>query len=373
MTDPGGPTPSLSRARAGLLLLLLIVASGWRWQTAVREPTVKPDEAVYLAAARLWSEGASPYQETIFFYTPFYAATAAWLIENFGDLGFLQIQRIASLLGINVTAWLALLIAGWRFWPALVAGIAWLWLAPAVALPTELGNAVGLATALTLTAFYLWARYPLSAGASLGLGLAIKPIAALAPACFLAQAASRADRSALRTGISSAITGGLFLLVGARFLPGIFGNATGSANPYNFSLQQVLSRFGLNVRPLWILLALGLAAVWWIYSRKLSEREFLVNAITWNLLVTPILWAYSLLLLFPIQLLAVGRMAAWLRDRTSPRLPHLLAGLAIASTLFTETVGGLADAPSWLQGAALAMPLLSIGYLGYYTLGGSID
>ena len=105
----------LSKHGKVLLLALLLLAGGLRWHEAVLENYVKPDETVYVNAARLWSEGRSPYEESIFFYTPLFASISSGLTEQFGTLGYLKIQRTLNLIGICIATWLAVLIAAWRW------------------------------------------------------------------------------------------------------------------------------------------------------------------------------------------------------------------------------------------------------------------
>ncbi len=371
-------TPAgLSAPGKALLLLAVLVAGGLRWHQAVLEDYIKPDETVYVHAAELWSAGKSPYEESIFFYPPVFAWAASELTDIFGTLGYLKIQRASSLMGICLATWLAVVIAAWRWWPALLLSVAWLWLSPVVALPMAIGNATGLSTALTLACLCFWLRQPIAAGSALGLGQALKPIAPLAALYFLAYRQGANPRRAFQTGAASLVAGGLLLLVGLRYLPGMLANATGSGHqPYNFSLHRVLAGFGVPIRPVWIVAIVGLTGLWWIARQRLSKLEFLVAVLVLNLFAAPILWAHSLLLFLPVQLLAVAQIIRSDRSIRSgalgwrATLPHIVAGLAIASTVLSASIGGLAAAPAWIQSAVLTVPLLSLPYLGAYVLGG---
>lgn len=369
-----------SRAKVSLLLALLL-AGGMRWRLAVLEDAIKPDETVYVSAAGYWSAGSSPYEESFFFYPPVFAWMGSMLTEAFGTLGYLKTQRAASLVGICLATWLSLLIARWRWWPALAFGTAWLWFSPVVALPIVIGNATGLSTALTLAGMWFWVRHPILAGGALGVGQALKPLAPLAPLCLLAQRRGASPRRSLQAGLASLFGSGILLLVGLRYLPGLFSNATGAeAHPYNFSLHRVLAGFGLSSRPLWILVIVGLAGLWWIARQNLTKLEFLVVVLVLNLLAAPILWAHSLLLFLPVQLLAVSHLLRALRPAASvpataattvsgrTALPHLLACLALVSTVLSPSLGGLSAEPGWIQSLVLAVPLLSLPYLGGYVL-----
>jgi hypothetical protein len=371
MTIDGRP-PGLSKRGKVLLLLALFVAGGIRWHHAVLENQIKPDETVYVNAAQFWSQGRSPYEENGFFYTPLFASISSSLTGQFGTLGYLKIQRTLHLVGICVATWLAVLLTAWRWWPALLVSIAWIWLSPVVALPVEIGNATGLSTALTLASLYVWSRQPFASGTALGLGQALKPIAPLAPFCLLAYRQGPEPQRAFKAGVTSLVALAILLLIGLRFLPGIWSNALGSSNPYNFSLQHVLSRVGVHIRPVWVTAMIGSGGLWWIATRQFSRLEFLVATLSLNLFAAPILWAHSLLLFFPVHLLAAERMARSLPGTSGvlAASPHIVAGLAIVSTVFTSSIGGLLAAPDWIQGAVLAVPLLSLPYLGVYVLNG---
>lgn len=355
------------------LLIFLILAAALRWGGDLWEVYPKPDETVYVQAAEHWSAGRSPYQEGGYFYTPVFAWAAAELTELATSLGYLRIQRALNLLGICVAAWLALRIARWRTAPAIVVGVLWVSAAPGVALSIEVGNAAGLPTALTLAGLWVWLRRPHLAGVSLGLGQGLKPIAPLAALCLLARKGS--DRSSsLRAGAIAVGTTALLLLVGWRYLGDLLANAAGSANPYNFSLQRVLAGLGLRIAPVWITVTLAAVGLWWIARRRLSRAELLVVALTLNLLAAPILWAHSLMLFLPVQLLAASQLARSLRAngwrldaaRRRAALPHVLAGLALASTVFSGSLGASTTAAAWLQSLVLAVPYVSVLYLGVY-------
>ncbi|MCP4203495.1 MAG: DUF2029 domain-containing protein [bacterium] len=371
---PFDDTPSgLSTGGKVLLLLILLTVGGVRWHAAVLEDYVKPDETVYVNAAKLWSEGRSPYEEDTFFYTPLFAWISSGLTEQFGTLGYLKIQRTLNLAGVCVATWLAFLIAAWRWWPAALVSVAWLWFSPVVALPIQIGNANGLSMALTLAGLHLWLRAPIPAGTALGLGQALKPTAPLAPFCLLAHRRGAQPLLAFKAGTTSVVTVGILLLVGVRYLPGILGNASGSGNPYNFSFQHVLASLGLQLRPIWIVIVIGVGGLAWIASHRLSKLEFLVATLTLNFLAAPILWAHSLLPFLPVHLLAAERSLRSLRQAPAGlrgAFPHIVAGLAIASTVFSASIGGLSDRPAWIQGTALGVPLLSLLYLGVYVLNG---
>lgn len=358
--------------KISLLLLLGLIAAA-RWHYHVTEPVVKPDEYAYVKAIEALRAGASPYDEPSYFYTPFYAVSAATLVDQFGFLGFLRFQRAISLAGIILLVWLTLDLLGWPFGRAFVFGALWLSFAPVVSQPTILGNAAGVSAGLVLFALVGWRERPWLTGPALGVALAIKPLAPLAPLAFLGfQRGSDRKKSLLMGWLSTVTLAGL-LLVGLRYFPGMVANAAGSTNPYNFSLQHILGLVGLRVRPIFLLLVVGGIGLSWIYSRSACRRDFLVAVVVLSLLAAPILWTHSLLILFPVQLMAAERIVRFVRaragrdgDRTA-FLWHSLAVLALVSTTM-GTEGGVIAVPNLLRAIVLSIPLLSCLYLGWYVL-----
>ncbi|MDH3254042.1 MAG: glycosyltransferase 87 family protein, partial [Acidobacteriota bacterium] len=163
------------------LVLVLIAVALWRWSGIVRTPTVLPDEQVYLRAAQHLGLGESPYDEPGYFYPPPIATFVLAASARLGEIGALQLLRALSLAGLTLAVWLSLLAISCPWWMRLAAGAAYITLAPAVEIATALGNAAGIAAGLVLVGLFSWRRRPLLAGVALGIGLAFKPVAPLAP------------------------------------------------------------------------------------------------------------------------------------------------------------------------------------------------
>ena len=357
------------------LLLILALTALWRWGETVAAPTVLPDEQVYLRAARHVEAGRSPYSEIGYFYPPPIATLVHLTTPHFGEIGALQLLRGLSLAGLTIAVWLSLLAVSWPGYARAFAGILFITLAPAVQIATTLGNAAGLAAGLVLIGLLSWQRRPIIAGLVLGFGLAIKPIAPLAPLLLAFHRPAKSTRRHWLAAIISVVATAVACLNGVRHLPGLLANARGHTNPYNFSLHRVLSSFGLELPTVLILLVAAAVALLISRRRPLTQSDLLTVAVTASLVGLPILWAHSLLLLLPVQLLAIDRCARALpRWQTSARRQHVeivLAALALVSTILSHATGTTQGIPDWGSAIIRVVPLLSIPYLGWFVFGRS--
>jgi hypothetical protein len=352
------------------LLLALVLSALWRWGPTVVTPTVLPDESVYVNAARHLEAGRSPYAEPTYFYPPPVATFVQRVSPHLGEVGALRILRAAALAGIVLTVLLSLRCVPWHWLIQLTIGVLFIWFAPAVRLATELGNVAGLAIGLALFGLIAWNQRPVVAGLALGIGLAIKPVAPLAPLLLALHRPAEPTRRHLVTTIVAAAAGIAACASGLRYLPDLLGNADHPTNPYNFSVQKVLTEAGLQVPSLSILLLAGVAALLFMRRQGTDQHDFLNVTVTSSLIALPILWALSLLLILPIQLLALNRcgcvMGAWRVSTRRDRLELVVAVLAILSTVFSHAVGTTFGIPPWGSAIIRIVPLFSIAYLGWF-------
>jgi hypothetical protein len=352
------------------LLLILVLTALWRWSATVTAPTVLPDEQVYLRAARHVEAGRSPYTEIGYFYPPPIASLVHAAAQHVGEIGALQLLRGMSLVGLTMAVWLSLLAVSWPTYARALTGILFLALAPAVRIATTLGNAAGLAAGLVLIGLLSWQRRSAAGGVALGLGLAIKPIAPLAPLLLAFHRPQGANRRHQVSALASIAAMAVACLSGIRYLPGLLANARGHNNPYNFSLQRVLSSFGLELPAVLILVIVAVVAL--LISRRwpLTQSDLLTVTVTASLVGLPILWAHSLLLLLPVQLLAIDRCTRALREWQSltrrQYVEVILATLALVSTLLSHATGTTHGVPDWGSAIIRMVPLASIPYLGWF-------
>jgi hypothetical protein len=372
-------TTAAKSAKTRLFLLLLLFAVGlWRWGDDLRAPVIKPDERPYDNAVSSLQEGGSPYDEPGYFYPPVFAVTADRATQRLGELGFLITLRHLAFAGLCLAVWLSVIWAEWPLIPSLAVGTLFLLFAPAVRVATTLGNAAGLMAGLALIGLMGWKRQPVLAGISLGLSIAFKPAVLLAP--FLL-AASRPEEPTRRHWLAAASAlgvMGLLLLVGIEHLPGFVQNIREPANPYNFSLRHLLAVLGLDLPISLVFSLVAAAGLYWVARRPSSGRDLLVMILVINLLAVPILWVHSLILFLPVALAALERSGRGLLGQrvvasggeraVSTRYLDLLALLAVAALQLAHAAGTLHGLPGWVHGPAIAVPLLSIPYLGWYVL-----
>jgi hypothetical protein len=366
-------------AKPRLFLLLFLVAVGlWKWGDDLRAPVIKPDERPYADAVRHLQEGGSPYDAPGYFYPPVFAVTADLATQRLGELGFLIPLRHLAFAGLCLAIWLSLIWAEWPLIPSLAVGTLLLLFAPAVRVATTLGNAAGLMTGLALIGLMGWKKQPVLAGISLGLSIAFKPAVLLAP---LLLAASRPEEPTRRHRLAAASAlgvMGLLLLVGIEHLPGLAQNIREPANPYNLSLRQLLGVLGLDLPISLLFFFVAVAGLYWVTRRSVSTRDLLVMILVVNLLAVPILWVHSLILFLPVALTGLERSGRGLLSQqgvaargeraVSTRYLDLLALLAVAALQLAHAAGTLHGLPNWAHGPAIAVPLLSIPYLGWYVL-----
>jgi hypothetical protein len=247
---------------------------------------------------------------------------------------------------------------------------------PAVRIATVFGNVAGLAAPLILLGLVLWKRRPIASGATLALGLVIKPIAPLAPMLLLFHRPATGGRQHWLAAIACAFTGIVFGTIGIEYLPDLLTNAGQSSSPYNFSLHKILVEIGLNVPPLLVSLSIAVTILALVRTRKLGRTDLLTIAVTSSLFTLPMVWAHSLLLMLPIQLLAIDRCAQailkWDSLERLQRLTTVLVLLATAATFFCDAIA-VQGLPRFGVNLARLTPLLSSALIAWFVVTTSLD
>jgi hypothetical protein len=358
-----------------IIVVLLVVTAIWRWSPIVATDLPLPDERVYLRAADHVAAGESPYAEPGYLYPPplaYALASPASAIGAIGAIDSLRILRFLSLAGIVVSVWLSARLVHWH--PALVAGLsaAFVATAPPVDNATSLGNVGGAANGLVLTGLLCWHARPVSSGISIGAGLVLKPIAPLAPLLILAHRPRTKSTRPVTAALVTITAAAALLAPSGTQLVDFLGNARGHANPYNFSLHKLLADLGLELPPLAVSATVATLAIVILRRATVSRTSLLAIVIGTNLLALPILWAHMLLLLLPVQFLALDACArAFARQPGAghhPRSTVALASVAVAATLLAHAVGTTYDLPAWAALIARAVPMCSIAFLTWFVV-----
>ena len=258
-----------------ILIVIMLLSAFWRWDDAITSRAFLPDEIPYVNAARHLEAGRSPYAEPYYFYPPPVASFIHHTAPVFGEISALRILRGASLSGLVVGIALALGTVSWPWYARLSTGILFVILAPSVRLATAMGNVAGLATGLVLFGLLAWGRRPILAGAALGIGLAIKPIAPLAPLLLAFHRPLEARHQHWAATASCVAAGLAACLGGLRYLSGFVANADVATNPYNFSLGKVFAEMGIGIPTLLPALLVAAAASLIVRRRAIGEKPLI--------------------------------------------------------------------------------------------------
>ncbi len=385
------------------------MVAGLRFWTSLLSPEPLGDELIYLQAFVRVAEGQSPYQGG-YFYPPLFAMTGAALWQLGGDPLVLVLLRLANTFGLA-----ALLIASLWLWRSGTAQRAWIGagvilLSPAVALGMEWGNLSLWAAGVTIPAVLGFRRHPWSSGLALAVVVAIKPLAAVAVAvvlvdrwCLLTPWRRPWTAASIREWLLVVIlvlSQCVALAVGARYLGDFLAQRSGWPEATrSVSLHRLFHLAGLELDALVIFIAVvatAVALVGGIYffgsqplhqrealreapREALSNEELLGVAVVASLLATPLVWAHTLLLALPVQVLAVRR---WM-ERYVPghKLKHGNIGgfrgrfrfyeavgvaLAILACHWVEGTGGIDDRSALVQGLVQTLPAMATPLLLAY-------
>ncbi len=364
--------------RGHLLAVLLLALAAFARYPFPRTPAPRGDEVVYTQAFEVSRQGGSPYGVTGYFYPRAFAHAGAGLTALTGEGGALAVLRAANLLGLAfafwaATAWLPVSIT--QRW---LAAAALLCLSPAVYAGLDLGNVSFLIVGLTLTALLGWPRWPLRAGALLGAGIALKPIAAAAIPILLVHRprdSQKRGRPLLAAATAAAVAAALLLpLSDLRAM--LAQEMVALADARSFSLHRLLGLAGLEVPR--IVLALAVIALAAAGARLLtmSSAQLLAYVVAAISLATPLVWNHTLIVALPVQglalalryhRLAAGRSAAV--DGNPPpawrRYEPPVVVLAVA-TMHAGTAAGFDHLAAWIQaGFLLMLGLMPAGLCAY--------
>lgn len=376
------PGPSLARWRRQPLVVhllacaLLLTFAAVRFWPQVASPQPLSDEEAYLQAFRNTLEGRSPYLGTGYYYPPGFAVVGGLLLGAVGALPVLALLRLANLLGLAFTVWLALAWLPPR-WPwRLGVAAAFVGLSPAVSFALTYGNITFAVVALTLASLLGWRQRPLAAGCLMGLGIAVKPVAPASLAALSLHSPTAPSRRHLLAAGAAVAAAGVLLLPG---LPHLLEMLRLEGGPLimkrTFSLYRVAVVLGLPVAP-WMVLVAGTAVTGLIaWRRPLSALQLLCLATAGAVVSAPLLWSHTLVLVLPLQTVALSLAVS--RRHDGVRFQGALAAvgryelsfvvLGCAAIQLAE--GGAIDhLPGPLQAVLLAVPAAAVTGLAAYVL-----
>ncbi len=363
---------SWTRHLGGVLALASLAFLRWRHDLLVPGPRV--DEAYYLNAFEWLRQGDSPYRETAYFYPPAFAYLGAWLLSVLPPLGVVYLFRAANLLGLCWTLWLSLAVIPAKLPWRLAIGAGALWLSQGVALGMSSGNLSFAVMGAGLWALVHWSSRPVTAGVTLGLGVAVKP---LFPAGILALAGHGARTWGGRHRWAGGLAGLLAVgaIAGVPYLGEMLAQATSDEKSSRaFSLARMLANFGLSMNPVWVAMAVALATLLFVQGRRLAPFQVLMVGVSACVLATPLLWSHTLLMTLPIQVLALTLALLRWRSAVEPvdrryRLYEVAAVAALmGSILACDGIDGVYGQPDFVQGLVIAFPTFAPSILTAYAL-----
>ena len=405
MTKPPGDlgTDDSGFRIVGLLVFFSLVAF-LRFAPFLLSPEPLGDELIYVEAMAAVAEDRSPYQGE-YFYPPLFAVAGAALGQHAGERAVLWLLRLANTLGL--AALLAASIWLWRSsWiHRAVIGAAILVFSPAVALGMEWGNLSLWAAGVTVPAVLGFRRHPWVSGLALSAVVAIKPLAAVALAVVVVdrwcihrpwrRPGSKSSASEWALALVLIAIQLVALAMGARYLQDFLAQRTGWPEATrSVSVHRLFFLAGIELDALAVfvgVILLATAFVIWTHRHPTPEggeaslRDAFLNrdqllgaAVVASLLATPLVWAHTLLLALPIQILALGRLLErrpWVGEQGDGRFGgrggfYEAAGvvLAILACHWVEGTGGIDDRSAAIQWTVQVLPAMSTPLLFAYLL-----
>jgi hypothetical protein len=387
------PSPAAARARAFadsferwqalplkahvacLLVLMLVPVARW-WPTV--SETVEPlgDEVEYFAAFEHVAEGRSPFAEDDYLYPSVFAYAGAWSLEVLGRTTTDALLRAINLAGLAVAVWCSMAWLPWTAGQRLVAGVAFIALAPQVGYSVKFNNFSLAVAGMMLGGLLLASRRPLAAGLLLGGSVALKPIAPMAVGCLLFAHRETHDRKLRLAAMAAMVVAAALILPDPHLADLLALTADTERVAASITLHRFPQLFGFEPNALWISVPLAAAALAIVATRRLGRARLLCFAVTASLAVTPLVWSHTLVVLLPLEVLALAVAAErWQTLKHRPAgashlpawLEPVLVLLAVASIQLSSGAGSIGDQPLLLQffgaGVPAVSPLVLIAYL----------
>jgi len=353
-------------------VLVLVMVPLLRWWPALTNGT-EPlgDEPAYQAAFSRVANGQSPYGGTDFVYPAVFAFAGAKSVDLIGLEYTMYALRGANLLGLAIVLWCSMAWLAWPLAGRLALGAAVILLAPQVSLAVLLGNVSLTVAGLVVGSLLAVPRAPVTAGLALGASIALKPVAPMAVACLAAATHEAAPRARWIAAGGAAFV--VLVLLGAfPYMDQLIALQATDRVATSVSLHRVPKVLGFDVNALWLSVPLALVALSIVRKLELGRARFLCFATTASLVVLPLVWSHTLILLLPLQMLALYVAVDRVRGSSnqghsaSRWLEPVLVVLAVASLQFSAGAGVIDDQGVVVQLAGALLPALApIGLLAY--------
>jgi hypothetical protein len=362
------------------IILGLSLFAAVRYWSIITWPTPHADERVYLRAFEDLAEDRSPYypagDDLDYFYPPAFANVGGIALKATNTTIMLAAMRAANLVGLGICLW----------YSGLFLPLSWVWRCSIAALyiligPISIytglgpGNLSLAAVGSSLAALAAWSMIPKTSGVLFGLSGILKP---MAPVGILALGAHR-PRSG---GTSHLWTAGIAMAIGAvltlvsPFLSEYLALNPGEVDEWplrrSVSLYRWVRIMGFNGSPIALVALVSVVTLWFARRRPISKRQLSILAIVAMTFGTPALWAHTLLIALPLQVMALVR--AWQRTRADDaaaayqaRYEVALVVLAVLSLQMVRGIGGGVEVSrAWIQLPVLFVPVFAPLALGMY-------
>lgn len=359
--DPARPATAALRD-AVVVVLVVACAALARWAPEVTLLGTLPDEEYYQRAFRAAANGESPFVPGYFYPYPV-ALLGGWAFRRFGEHATFVTLRVLECFGAALVIEAALRWLALRLAPRLALALAIFAVAPSVKHALDFGNLGALAAGLGLCGLATIERRPVLGGALFGLSLACKPMLVVAALALTLHGLLR-DRRLARAMAIAALVSLAPLAVRPSLIPGMLGVGDAPESSSMMSLYRALHLFGVPLPPLAVT-ALVAATTLLLVARAPREiREVIAIGCVASVLSLPYVWKHTLLLVLPVQALAVAGALGALRRAKAPE-PRQRALLGLVLVVLAITLLFTAEALPFLRAMnapAAVMGALVVGY-----------
>lgn len=344
-----------------------------RWWVYFTWPMPLNDEMTYFRAAASLARGHSPYQPG-YLYPMLPAMLSVAAIRHLGVGGWTLLLRVLNDVGGATISWISVCWLPWS-WPRRVAlGAILLILSPIVHFAIFTANISLFVGAVVTIGLLIWPRRAVAAGLLLGLSVGLKPFAPGAIAALGLHRPQHGRRRSAWTAAAIAVAVGTLLVVGLPGSDQLFRLHVDRMDPLarTVSLHRFAHLLGWGDHLLIVSVVLLGAALWLVRRRPLNISELYAAATATALMTTPIVWAHTMIITLPVQVLAVARAVHRLRQaaetarRRRLRYELIFVLLGCAAIQFATGAGAVYEGPILWQAMAVLPPALAPACLAAY-------
>ena len=381
---PEGPS-CLSRAFAewlalpwtyhALALVLLAALGAARFWTPLTTPRALNDERIYELAFRAVQEGRSPYGVDGYYYPAAFSFLGGWLEARIGAPAVRNSLRALNYLALIGSLWLS---TAWYYRARDAAARISVWLdrlavatllllvSPGIDFGFVTGNLSFLAIGLALGGLaFVW-RQPLLAGLAIGASVAFKPIAAAALPLLLLTPPRAGAHSYRLAGVSGGAICALLWLTFPYFPELLAQDISRLSYHRTWSLFRLSEVLRLEIPRLLLLAGLVAVAVAAGRAARSHREQWLAVALAASILATPLIWGHTLVLFFPVLVMAVSLAARRAHDRRPASWAEPIFVALACMTVLYFNAGAIDRMEPALEAFLLLVPVVNLVLLTGY-------